>query len=280
MNIVPYFGRSIYDDIDCLFDDLLWDGHRGLALFPAQNRRNRNAHGAAKNWVASVRLPQFKKEDISIEFGENNSTVNIHAKHDQGDGQYDEVKRIIKVPDTVKRSDIKTELTKDGILLIKAPYIQQQNFTNLMPWGFDSVMPVEDWGELTKEMEKMRNELNQLTQDSTLHGSGSMLPRVIRDKDGKHKMSLSFDLHGYKPEEVQISQNKDRVTVEANHKDETEHGFVSKHYKREFKLPENVKVDELQSRLLQNGQLELEAPCQFNDEVKQIQGHSIPVNRS
>lgn len=248
MHIVPFYNRSLFDDIDTWFDDLLWDSPFGYSLYPARGRQQPQTSAITsrpKNWNATVRLTGYRPEEVKWECGEGNATVRVHARH-QGDSEDDfsEIRRTIQVPDTVDRNQLNVSLTREGILVVKAPYKQQQQTTGgggaldvFNPW---SMTPFgRDWSSLTDEMRALQNEMLQLYQQSF---PGSMNTNFVQGEDGSTKLRLNFDLSGYKPEEINISQEGNQVTVEANHEKKTEHGSSKKHFKRVFTLPQTVNV--------------------------------------
>ena len=278
MHLVPFYNRSLLDNVDSMFDDLMWDSMNGMTLIPANSRRQ---GGQSRNWSTTLRLPGFSPNQVKIEKSPDNGIIKIHAKQDNGE-DYDEVKRTIKVPEEVERDKLETSFTREGILLIKAPYKQsnlEQQMDVFRPFA-SSIMPFHDWGYLTQEMRDLERYLGQIMHQS-MPGTGNLATRVVKSDDGNHMLKMEFDLRGYKPEEIEIHQKDNKLSVEAKHESRSENSFSSKHFKRDFMLPENVKLDKMVSKLQPNGVLALEAPCTLKDQpMMAIEGKEIPVKRS
>jgi len=288
MHIIPFYNRSIFDDIDSAFDDLLWDGPRGYSLFPAQERQQAQQHKSAKNWSITVRLTGYKPDEVKVERAEDNATVKIHARHQEEGGSEDfsEIRRTIQVPDTVDRSKVEVDFTREGILVVKAPYLhrqqqQQQLQVAQAPRGGFNPWSMSPWSHWTEEMRALHNDMLQLSQQSF---PGSMRSNFVKNADGSTQLQLDFDMSGYKPEEIHVAQEKNAVIVEAKQETKTEQGSSLKHFKRVFTLPPNIQVHEMTSKLLQDGHLRLEAPCELKETQQQkaigAEGHNIPVKRS
>jgi HSP20 family molecular chaperone IbpA len=276
MHIAPYYHRSIFDDIDTVFDDLL-----GNKVVPAQ-RQHAQGRRRNPNWTATVQLSGYRPHEVHIERAPDNSFVKVLARRDEGD-DYSEARRTVQVPDNVDRNRLEVDFTQEGVLVMKAPYLQQiqehRGGQQMMPYG-------DFWGgqqfaaPLTQEMRNLENEMWSLTNHSF---PGSMSSQIVRAEDGSNKLNVDFDLSGYKPEEVTVNHEGSVVTVEAKHDTQTEHGHSYKHFKRAFTLPNNVQAEELTSRLLPDGRLRLAAPCKLSQKEQSAitnTGHDIPIKRA
>jgi HSP20 family molecular chaperone IbpA len=278
MHIVPFFSRSLFDDVDSMYDDLLWDSPFGYSLLPARSRQS-SIGAAPKNWTATVRLAGYKPDEVNVERVADNAKVKIHARRQEAE-DFSEIRRTIEVPDTVDRTKLEVDLTREGILVVKAPYLQREpssTLDNFNPW---SMMPRRDWSSLTDEMRDLQNNMLQLYQQSF---PGSMAPNFVKAADGTTQLRVNFNLSGYKPDEITVSQEGNQVSVEAKHEQKTEQGLSMKHFKRVFTLPKNVKVGEMTSKLLSDGQLRLEAPCELKEPQPlpiENEGKEIPIKRS
>jgi HSP20 family molecular chaperone IbpA len=287
MHVIPFYNRSTFDDVDSWFDDLLWDGPLGYSLFPTRARQQHHTNTRPKNWTAIVRLTGYKPEEVKWECGADNAAVKVHARHQEaGNNDFTEVRRTVQVPDTVDRSRLEVDFTREGILVVKAPYKEQPQISPQIRGGCGfagfnpcSMMPWADWSDLNEEMRHLHNELLQLHQQSF---PGSMASNFVQGEDGSTQLHLDFNMQGFKPEEIHVTQEGNSVVVEAKQENTTEQGSSLKHFKRMFTLPQNVKLDAMTSKLMPNGRLRLEAPCERKEQQQPsiaAEGQEVPVKR-
>nr|AXU24976.1 heat shock protein 20-3 [Tytthus chinensis] len=80
-------------------------------------------------------------------------------------------------------------------------------------------------------------------------------------KNNDKEFSVKLDVNHFKPEELKVKIGDDGfVVVEGEHEERTDqHGFVSRHFKRRYKLPEDAMPDTLKSSLSSDGVLSLTA---------------------
>lgn len=87
----------------------------------------------------------------------------------------------------------------------------------------------------------------------------------IRDEAVRRKdvFAVDLDVHGYDPQDLNISVKDNMLTIEGKHEDNAEDGssFSSRHFVRSFSIPKNVQVEQFKSRLAKDGRtLRIEAP--------------------
>lgn len=84
-------------------------------------------------------------------------------------------------------------------------------------------------------------------------------PALGVDETDDTKMSLKFNLAGYKPEEVNVRVKGNELMVAAEHKMEEEGHFTHRQFKRRISLPSEVDVNTLVSKFGKDGVLSIEA---------------------
>ncbi|XP_067001674.2 alpha-crystallin B chain-like [Anabrus simplex] len=78
------------------------------------------------------------------------------------------------------------------------------------------------------------------------------------DKDG---FKANIDVKQFKPEEIVVKTVGDSVLVEGKHEERPdEHGFISREFRRRYKLPKDVDPNTVASKLSSDGILSIEAP--------------------
>uniref|UniRef100_A0A2C9LXE4 SHSP domain-containing protein n=1 Tax=Biomphalaria glabrata TaxID=6526 RepID=A0A2C9LXE4_BIOGL len=84
-----------------------------------------------------------------------------------------------------------------------------------------------------------------------------------------------MDLHHYKPEEVKITSDNTKITINAKHEEKQDnHGFVSREITRIYKLPENVDPSSISSTMDAHGFLNIRVQKKALEEPKET---VIPV---
>lgn len=72
---------------------------------------------------------------------------------------------------------------------------------------------------------------------------------------------MNLDVQQFKPEEVTVKVVNNYLVVEAKHEERgDEHGYISRHFVRRYKLPEDIDLDAITSTLSSDGVLQLMAP--------------------
>lgn len=91
----------------------------------------------------------------------------------------------------------------------------------------------------------------------------------------KNKFQVSLDVQQFAPEEITVKASEDTITIEGKHEEkEDEHGFISRHFVRRYKLPEGHDINQVKSKLSSDGVLTITAPkCQ-----EKVQDRVIPIS--
>lgn len=72
---------------------------------------------------------------------------------------------------------------------------------------------------------------------------------------------VNLDVQQCKPEEISVKVVDDYLVIDAKHEEwQGNHGYISRHFTRRYKLPSDVNIDAIKSKLSSDGVLTLEAP--------------------
>ena len=121
------------------------------------------------------------------------------------------------------------------------------DFLDLDPWTSERSSPFRTLDHLMRELDHLRPLTNQQLQVSS----------------NKNNYQVALDVHGYKPEELQVSVDNNCLTMSGKHEERSKDGknFVSRQFTRSFTLPDTVDVEQLKSSLAADGRtLRIEAP--------------------
>lgn len=107
------------------------------------------------------------------------------------------------------------------------------------------------------------------------HPHHSGLSNVINDKDS---FKVNLDVQQFKPDELDVKVVDNHLVVEGKHEERSdEHGYVSRHFKRRYRLPENIDENAITSHLSSDGVLQLCAPKKA---LPQTGGRTIPIQHT
>uniref|UniRef100_A0A8D8GAI6 Protein lethal(2)essential for life n=1 Tax=Culex pipiens TaxID=7175 RepID=A0A8D8GAI6_CULPI len=99
-------------------------------------------------------------------------------------------------------------------------------------------------------------------------------------KKVKENFEVSIDVHNFQPEEISVKMVDNCITIEGKHEEkQDEHGFVSRHFVRKYRLPEGHDLEKVASSLSSDGVLTIRAPRLALPEVPANEW-SIPVVRA
>lgn len=94
----------------------------------------------------------------------------------------------------------------------------------------------------------------------------------------KEKLQIDLDVKDFAPEEISVKAGDGTITVEGKHEEkEDEHGFISRHFVRRYRLPKGHDVAKIQSELSSDGVLRITAP---RTDLKEIEQRTIPIAKT
>ncbi|XP_072945957.1 protein lethal(2)essential for life-like [Epargyreus clarus] len=80
-------------------------------------------------------------------------------------------------------------------------------------------------------------------------------------KTDKDKFQVNLDVQHFSPEEISVKTSDGYVVVEGKHEErKDEHGYISRQFKRRYKLPEHCNPETVESKLSSDGVLTITAP--------------------
>lgn len=121
------------------------------------------------------------------------------------------------------------------------------NWMEVDPWTSIRSPMISRLERLCPYMENLQNQLGNQMQ--------------VNNETGN--LQLALDVHGYKPEELNVCVEDGRLTMSGKHEERSEDGnhFVSRQFTRSFTLPESVDAENIKSSLASDGRtLRIEAP--------------------
>jgi HSP20 family molecular chaperone IbpA len=208
------------------------------------NYSTNDRNDGAKNVSYKFNLSEFAPEDIAIQLSDTMLKVTALKQERDGRGStYREFRREIGLPDGAEAKNLTNTLSDDGILTIQIP---------------------------------VRDHRPPLTP--TYQSQHFNLPTNLSANDsysvGDQQLKLTFDLSGYKPDDVSVKVNDNVLKVQAVHVDNTAGNQINREYMREYVLPDWVDVDNLRAKMSEDSTLTVEVPIPhdrvppFNRQIK------------
>ena len=139
------------------------------------------------------------------------------------------------------------------------------------------------WEDMEKDMERRRQEwedeiermrsdffqlkpnangkLDALSDKMSVKDTMDDTKTVIeKDHNGRPVFRARFNVHEYKPEEVNVKMEANKIIVYAKHEEKDGHKSVSREFSREVNIPNEVDPMALQCTISKDGILTVEAP--------------------
>lgn len=118
--------------------------------------------------------------------------------------------------------------------------------------------------EWESEFDRMREEFFTLNAPEPTSNTVSKLDDMKTmydvDESGKGSFKIRFDVKEFKPEEVQVKIQQNKLIVQARHEEKAANTSVTRQYSRQVDIPSTVDEDKMQCILSNDGVLSVEAP--------------------
>lgn len=208
--------------------------------------------GSISSSAASYKfnMSEFRPEDISISV--TDTTLRIHALREENEPRgvgktYREFKREIGLPQGADVKRLKNALQADGQLVIEIPVQDNSSLRPpLSPTGFSKQFEGFSLNDnFGKVMSSRSDALSNPAESFNLD-----------DKE----LKITFDLSGYRPEDVNVKVTDHTLKVNAVHIDNSKGNQIHREYSRSYILPEWVNVELLRARMSDSGTLTVEVP--------------------
>ncbi|KAK4872768.1 hypothetical protein RN001_014797 [Aquatica leii] len=258
-----------------------------LSEFQLCNRHDSVTQDKEKFQV-KMDVKHFTPEEITVKTTDENMLI-VEAKHKSENEKGSISRHYIRqflLPEGHDIKKVETKLSGNGMLTITAPNKVQQAIQ-------DRTIPVTH----RKEIEKMsllpiifrdiERPLRMLERQMQM--AEEAFPYLDRNNPSefqlcnrhdfvtqdKEKFQVKMDVKHFTPEEITVkTTDENMLIVEAKHESENEKGSISRHYIRQFLLPEGHDIKKVETKLSGNGMLTITAP---NKVQPAIQDRTIPV---
>lgn len=159
---------------------------------------------------------------------------------------------------------LKNALQPDGTLTIEIPVQDNANLRPpLSPSGastLDSQFGNFSLSDRAASTSSATSQQKHQQDNSLQYGNSNASGLIGQSNDGK-ELKLTFDLTGYKPEDLSIKViDNNTLKVHAVHIDNSRGNQIHREYTRQYILPEGLQPEFLRARMSENGTLTVEVP--------------------
>lgn len=144
--------------------------------------------------------------------------------------------------------------------------------------------PLSFMDDMNRQMASTLNRMQEFVDDMEALDSlasrfdaegGRNEPEAIVRRTESGGLQLALDMADYKPEDLKIKLVDDHLVVEAETETSGKDSYRKSHFKRWFRLPDDVKVDDIKSRLTDSKRLLIDLP--LNKPIDSSNARTIPI---
>ncbi|XP_055374667.1 heat shock protein 23-like [Condylostylus longicornis] len=149
-------------------------------------------------------------------------------------------------------------------------YAESFGYPHLDPWELKQHCPrrrqASPWNQFGLNISPSEIHLLSSIPSVLLNDKGILSPRnkaesLQTSAVGKDGFQVHMDVQQFKPSEICVKTIDNFVVVEAKHEErQDEHGFISRHFVRKYKLPTGYDANLVTSTLSSDGVLTIKAP--------------------
>ena len=106
-------------------------------------------------------------------------------------------------------------------------------------------------------------------------GGSDFQPRIVDKGNNQKQLEMTVGMKNYRPEEIKVSVKNNELIVQGEHRHKDKNRSERSYFFKSTTLPPGTQVEQLQSRLTDDGQLRIEAPFVEQKEAQQsIEGQN------
>jgi len=192
--------------------------------------------------------------------------VIVEAKQEErqpsGDFSHREIRKTYDLPEHADASHLTSYVTPNNMLVIEVPIRSPEAERRL------------------QQAQKDERSLAQFGQyrDPTFDyagfvGGSDFQPRVVDKGNNQKQLEMTVGMKSYKPQEIKVSVKNNELIVQGEHRHKDANRSERSFFYRSTTLPPGTQVDQLESRLTDDGQLKIEAPfVEQKEATKSIEG--------
>ncbi|CAF1109216.1 unnamed protein product [Didymodactylos carnosus] len=270
---VHRFSRHdpFHDVVDFFHTNLDWydpfdDFDQQLTVFPTnrlrwlneppRQRPSYNRGQSVEKFRVQLDVTNFDHNSIHTKIDGQKLIVTGKQEEKSGDDYVkNEFRKAYDLPEHVDTKDLVSYITPNDMLVIEIPIKNPQLQQNML----------ESQKQYQNSEKHVSSPIGGQLVPSFDFGSfygGTFGPKIVDDttsNTGK-KLNMNVDMKGYKPEQIKVSVKDNELIVQGEQEYESNNRAGRSYFYKQVTLPPGVITDRLQTHLMNNGQLTIEAP--------------------
>jgi HSP20 family molecular chaperone IbpA len=140
-------------------------------------------------------------------------------------------------------------VTPNNLLVIEAPIQNPENERRLEQAKKDN-QSLAQFGQYR----------DPLFDYSGFLGGSDFRPRIVDKGNNQKQLEINVGMKNYRPEEIKVSVKNNELIVQGEHRQNDQNHSARSFFFKSTTLPPGTQVDQLQTHLTDDGQLQIEAP--------------------
>ena len=91
-------------------------------------------------------------------------------------------------------------------------------------------------------------------------GGSDFQPRIVNKGNNQKQLEVNVDMKNYRPEEIKVSVKNNQLIIQGEHQQKDTNRSERSSFFKSTTLPPGTQLEQLESRLTDDGQLKIEAP--------------------
>ena len=223
-----------------------------------------NEPNGGQKFKVQFDVSDFKPEEIQVRI--QDSKLSVAARHEEkstGTSVSKEYSRQLDIPSNVDQEKLQCVLGREGVLCIEGPIKQQ------LALNGETILPIQQSPNSSQvntvsipNTNGVMNSTNhnQIAISRPLEVATAVKNPIITEPDGTRKLRLSVDVGEFKPEEIVVKTDKNKLIVHAEHEEKLSGKTMHKEFNKEYELPESVDQTSISAYIGEEGKLYIEAP--------------------
>lgn len=267
-------------------------------------------------WIQALDVSGYTPDEVKVTT--EGEKIIVYARHEYKDGedyQTSETRRTIGIPTDVNKDKLVCYFSRDGRLVLKAPYVEVECETNAKTSCTNSedtksavlTKDEDDCSEIEPTTEgsanydtatdqqpqnapedcesdnecTLKDTIGKNDTDLEVNEAGVVLPLMdsadIVNVDGKDSFEVKVNLTGFKPEHVSIRCKDDMICIDAKQETTQDGMRMVQEVHRQYVLPREGRTNLAKATLSENGLVSVSVPMEDKQTSDDPDHVEIPI---
>ncbi|CAF2514069.1 unnamed protein product [Rotaria sp. Silwood2] len=205
----------------------------------------------AEKYRVQLNVAGFNPETIKTNVEGRNVIVEAKQEDRQADGDYNirELRKTYELPEHANTKRLASYVTPNNMLIIEVPIENPETERRIAQANNDNQSLVQ-FGQHRDPF---------FDYPGFLAGS-DFKPHIVDKGNNQKQLEMSVGMKNYRPNEIKVSVKNNELIVQGEHEYKDKNRSERSFFFKSTTLPPGTQIDQLQSRLTDDGQLKIEAP--------------------